>query len=368
MWRIATHPCGGVGVNALDAGEMAIALDHLCESVRAADRVVAVGARTQWEVGGAIASGATEVRAPSGVFEYDPRDLTVTVAAGTPVRELAAVLAEHGQECPLDPRDPSATVGGVLATGLSGPRRLRHGPLRDRVLEVRFVTADGRLVKVGGPTVKNVTGFDLPRLLVGSLGTVGVITQVTLRCQPLPSAARWSTSPLAPAEVRRRLFQPSCIAWDGSTCAVLLEGVPDDLETAQRAIDAAPVDIAPEYPDGLHRGRVSVRPGATLALGERLDGIIGLRWLAEVGVGTVHVAADTEASLNEARNAAGSFGGWLLREAGAPGLDGFGIRSPNAALLERIRAAFDPSGKLGRGRFDGLCNPHPALQGEVSHA
>ncbi len=91
--------------------------------------------------------------------------------------------------CALDPRDPAATIGGILACGLSGWRRLRHGPLRDHVLEVRFVTAQGRLVKAGGPTVKNVTGYDLPRLLVGSFGTLGVLAQVTLRCRPRPAAA-----------------------------------------------------------------------------------------------------------------------------------------------------------------------------------
>jgi hypothetical protein len=129
-------------------------LDALCATVREATSVVAVGARTQWEVGGRSDPAATEVCAPSGVVSYDPRELTVTVAAGTTVAELDAALAAQGQECPLDPRTPDATVGGVLAAGLSGARRLRNGPIRDRVLEVRFVTADGRVVKGGGPTVK----------------------------------------------------------------------------------------------------------------------------------------------------------------------------------------------------------------------
>src|SRR5262249_53954994 len=133
----------------------------------------------------------TIVRAATGIVDYDPADLTVTLGAGTTCEELATVLHAHGQECPLDPRDPHATIGGVLACGLSGPRRLRHGPLRDRLLEVRFVAADGRLVKGGGPTVKNVSGFDIPRLLVGSLGTIGVLVQVTLRCQPAPASASW---------------------------------------------------------------------------------------------------------------------------------------------------------------------------------
>src|SRR5207247_224877 len=99
------------------------------------------GASTHWEVGNPPGNGV-EVRAPAGVIAYDPAELTITVGAGTTVGDLTSVLAEAGQECPLDPRSVAATVGGTIATGLSGPRRLRHGPLRDRVLEVRLVAAD----------------------------------------------------------------------------------------------------------------------------------------------------------------------------------------------------------------------------------
>ncbi len=333
-------------------------VDDLCTTLREASTVHAVGARTHWDVGGAPAPAAVEVRAPSGVVAYDPRDLTVSVAAGTTARELATALAEHGQECVLDPRDTDATVGGLLATGLSGPRRLRWGPLRDRVLEVRFVTADGRVVKGGGPTVKNVTGFDLPRLLVGSLGTIGVLTQVILRCQPLPAASEWAVTALDPQEVRRRAYRPSCITWDGTTTHVLVEGVPGDLHAEQGAVAAAPVERAPEWPQGPHRGRASVAPGRVRDLGRALDAT-GVRWLAEVGVGTVHVAADDETGLAAARAAAEACGGWLLREQGAPGLDGFGTAAPNQAILARVRDAFDPERKLGRGRW-GTLVPDPA--------
>ena len=164
-------------------------VDELARTIRAADAVSVLGAGTHREVGGMPLPDATEVRVPAAIVSYEPADMTVTVLGGTPVGVLDAALAERGQECPLDPRDASATVGGVLACGLSGPRRLRLGPLRDRVLEVRFITADGRVVRGGGPTVKNVTGYDLPRLLVGSFGTLGVIVQVTLRTQPRPGCS-----------------------------------------------------------------------------------------------------------------------------------------------------------------------------------
>jgi len=341
-------------------------LTELRATVRDADAVVAVGGRTQWEVGGAVAADAVEVRAPAGVIRYEPADLTITVGAGTRVADLDAVLAEHGQECPLDPRDADATVGGVLSAGLSGLRRLRHGPVRDRVLEVRVVTADGRVVKGGGPTVKNVSGYDLPRLLVGSLGTIGVLAQVTLRAQPRPATSTWATTRDSPSDVRARLFRPSCIAWDGSRTCVLLEGHPADVDAQLRAAGLTPVDEQPALPDGPHRGRISIPPGGVAALGPELD-VAGVRWLAEVGVGTVHVAAEDEAALAAARRCAAGAGGWLLREAGAPGLDPFGLPFPNGALLTRIKRAFDPTGKLGPGRLP-IAGPYsrPPLEVERS--
>src|SRR5260221_14509089 len=116
------------------------AIDELAETVRAADAVGAVGGRTQWEVGNPPRAEAVEVHAPAGIITYEPADLTVTVGAGTTEAELAEVLGEHAQECALDPRSDRATVGGMLATGLWGYRRLRHRPLRPRALALRFVT------------------------------------------------------------------------------------------------------------------------------------------------------------------------------------------------------------------------------------
>ncbi|MEX1007542.1 MAG: FAD-binding protein [Acidimicrobiia bacterium] len=351
-------------------------LTSLTTAVRDADDVVAVGGRTHWEVGGTPSAHAVEVRAPSGVIVYEPADLTVTVAAGTPVHELSAVLGEASQECALDPRSSDATVGGVLAVGLSGHRRLRYGPLRDRVLEVRFVTPDGRLVKGGGPTVKNVSGFDIPRLLVGSFGTIGVLVQVILRCQPQPEVAEWSTTHDDPFEVRRRTYRPSCIAWDGERTHLLAEGVAADVERERSAAGTEPVSRsgtepvsgAPPWPEGPHRGRVSIAPASLRELAPALRDT-GVRWLAEIGVGTIHIATDAEEGLAAARAAAEEHGGWLLREAGAPDLDGFGRALPNLALMRRIRAAFDPTGKLGRGRLQLEPEPHPPVdvEGETSH-
>jgi len=333
--------------------EHARAVDELAATVAAADAVAPCGAGTHWEVGGPPPAGV-RVHAPSGVLAYDPHELTVTLGAGTPAADLARVLAAAGQECPLDPRDSRATVGGIVAAGLSGHRRLRYGPLRDHVLEVHFVTADGRVVKGGGKTVKNVSGYDLPRLLVGSLGTIGVLTEMTLRCRPVAPIASWFVTDRPPDAVRAALFRPSAVLWDGTTTTVLLEGHPDDVDTeraAARLDGRRPASAALPWPAGPHRGRVSVRPGSLPELATRFGRIEGLRWLAEVGVGTVHVGCDEPATLGAARAAADDVGGWLLREAGAPELDGFGGPLPNAALMARIRYAFDPTGKLSPGRL-----------------
>jgi glycolate oxidase FAD binding subunit len=325
------------------------ALSDLRDAVLGAPAVRVAGAGTHADVGDPVAGATVVVRAPAGILAYEPADMTVTVLAGTPVAELSAALAERGQECPLDPRDGTATIGGVLACGLSGPRRLRVGPVRDRVLEVHVVTGDGRIVRGGGPTVKNVTGYDLPRLMVGALGTLGVIGQVTLRTQPVPPASQWATSPEPPSSLRARLFRPSCLAWDGTTTHVLLVGHRNDLDAEVAAAALTPA-AEPAWPAGLHRGRVSVAPGTLPALAERL-GYLDCSRLAEGGVGTVHVAATSEAGLASARAAAVAEGGWLLRESGAPGLSGFGAALPAPEVQARLKTAFDPDGRLNPGRI-----------------
>lgn len=326
-------------------------LEALRDAVAGATAVTPVGGRTHWEVGGPPPRGCVEVHAPAGIVAYDPAELTVTVGAGTTVEELQSVLGEAGQECVLDPSDVRATVGGTIASGLSGHRRLRYGPVRDRVLEVRLVTADGRLVKGGGPTVKNVSGYDLPRLLVGSLGTIAVITRVTLRCQPRPQQSLWARAAGDPVAVRRRCLRPSCIAWDGRTATVLVEGHPDDVTAELAAGELTPVDGPPPRPAGAHRGRISVRPRHLRRLAEELDATGVVRWSGEIGVGTVHIATDDAEALARARRAAHAAGGWMLREAGGGGLDGFGCGLPNQAIMNRLKAAFDPGAKLSPGRL-----------------
>ncbi len=125
----------------------------------------------------------------SDVVEYEPADLTVTVQAGKTLADFQAHLAQNDQWLPLDPPSPAeATIGGLLATNASGPSRHAYGTARDLVLGMRIVQADGRIIKAGGRVVKNVAGYDLSRLLIGSQGTLGVIVEATFKLTPLPRA------------------------------------------------------------------------------------------------------------------------------------------------------------------------------------
>lgn len=126
----------------------------------------------------------------TGVLEYEPGEFTFTALAGTPVAVVQNVLAEHGQYLPFDPplASQGATLGGVVAAGTSGPGRLRYGGVRDFIIGVRFVDGQGDLVRGGGKVVKNAAGFDLSKLMVGSLGRLGVLAELTFKVFPQPAA------------------------------------------------------------------------------------------------------------------------------------------------------------------------------------
>ncbi len=263
--------------------------------------------------GGAVA-GVRCVRAPGGIGWLQPDEMTVECGAGTPVADLAAALAEHGQFVALP---AGGSVGGALAVGRSGIRRLGDGPVRDTLLQARYIGADGEVVKAGGPTVKNVSGFDVCRLLVGSQGALGFLGEVILRTRPLPMASRWFVAPGAdPFALLAALYRPTSVLWDGTTTWVLLEGHPGDLDAAAVEHELDPVEGPPPLPDG---GRWSLPPGELRDLHRRSTGA----FVAEVGVGVVHhTAAPPPRPI-------------------APEL---------AALQQRVKTALDPNGRLNPGR------------------
>ena len=137
----------------------------------------------------------------STVIDYQPTDMTITVGAGLSVAQLQAILGENGQWLPLDPPCPErATVGGVIAANLNGPSRFSQGTVRDFLIGIKVVRADGTLIKGGGQVVKNVAGYDLPKLYCGSFGTLGVIVEATFMIRPRPEAQTTLAVPFPSAE------------------------------------------------------------------------------------------------------------------------------------------------------------------------
>ena len=144
-------------------------------------------------MGGPIAAADTTICSSklTRVLQYEPRDLTISVEAGISYRELSHVLAEHRQMIALDPPFlENATIGGIIATNSSGPRRRLYGTARDMVIGMTFATLEGKLIKTGGMVVKNVAGLDMGKLMIGSFGTLAVIAVVNFRLHPMPAATR----------------------------------------------------------------------------------------------------------------------------------------------------------------------------------
>jgi glycolate oxidase FAD binding subunit len=295
-------------------------LEALAEEVGAEGPIVAVGGRTQFDVGGPVDPGAREVHVPGGVVEHVPAEMTVRVRAGTTIAELDDALGQAGQ-CVALPSWHNATVGGVVAVGHSGGRRLGWGPVRDAVLEVRYVSAEGKLVKGGGPTVKNVSGYDLPRLFVGSLGTLGVMAEFVLRTRPVPASEQWFVAPEGtdPFALLQRLYRPTAIVWDGTGTWVLLDGHPDDVAEQARVNGLKESDQS-ALPGRRPMHRWSLPPASLRELPNDGQGA----FVAEIGVGVVH------------------------RDVPQP------VRPVDpavAALRARVKAAFDPTGRLAPGRI-----------------
>lgn len=180
------------------------------EALAGRGRVLARGRGTKLDWG-APAEGVERVvdtRGLDRVVRHDPADLTATVQAGAPLAELQAELGRSGQWLALDPplhdhTGRPATVGGVIAAADHGPRRLAHGAPRDQVIGATFVLADGTVARTGGNVIKNVAGYDLAKLLCGSLGTLALIVDVTVRLQPLPEASATVGVHTTPAQAHR---------------------------------------------------------------------------------------------------------------------------------------------------------------------
>ena len=237
-------------------------IDEVQTVVRASTRLAIRGGGTKSALS-TPANGATvvDLASLSGIVEYNPGEYTFTALAGTRVSEIQAALAEHGQYLPFDPPlvERGATLGGTVASGLSGPGRYRYGGVRDFILGVRFVDGRGEIVRGGGKVVKNSAGFDIPKLMVGSLGSLGVLVELTFK-----------VFPRSPAHVTIRA--------EYKTLADALDSF-YRLYTARIEIDS--LDLVPR-PDSVELlVRLAGLPEALPARAERIRNLVGGEVLAE---------------------------------------------------------------------------------------
>ncbi|HEX7088952.1 MAG TPA: FAD-binding oxidoreductase [Longimicrobiales bacterium] len=343
------------------------------------------------------------------VEAHEPEDLTAVVGAGLTLGELEARLTRHGQWLPLDPpRGGAGTVGAAVSLAEAGPLRLAHGTPRDHVLGLTLVTGDGRVLELGGRVVKNVAGFDLVKLTIGSRGTLGLVCRVAVRLRPLPERDATLVVPAAGAEaaldavaaVRGARVEPAALELV-SPPAAELAGVPPGawavvvrLQGNAEAVADAEARVGRAVGGGVDALGVDPARALWAALGEREAGAAlvarladwpsaladtvaavlelpgaAVAWplLAHAGSGIVRAAVSADAysdaaaetwaaALSRARTRLEARGGTLLgarlpAAVVAAGLDPFGDPGPALRLMQGLRKQFDPAGILAVGRF-----------------
>ncbi len=378
------------------------AVEAVAGSARDGKALAFVGGGTDLELGAAPKRLDAVVRTGrlARIVEHAPSDQIVIVEAGLTLGELQGALASHRQRLALDPPLPERkTLGGIVAANAYGPRRARFGSVRDLLIGVSFVRADGTLARGGGKVVKNVAGFDLPKLMVGSLGTLGLIATATFRLHPLteeevtlllPGRAAGDVRALV-AAIRKAQLEPTSVvaAWRESDLfdvAVRFEGfragVSEQRERLAGLVLAGGASDAHDEPsarafwsrhDGLRtepalRARLTAMPASIESVAkEVLPRLLGgldtpsFLWYATLGVGFLAgTPADAGASadaIQSARQRLSGFGGSLTLEA-APAairerLDVWGPAPPSLSLMQSVKNRFDPEARLAPGRFVG---------------
>lgn len=302
--------------------------------------------------GGTNAEIALSTRNLAGVVDYQPDDLTVVVGAGTRVSDLEELLAVRGHTAVLPENAGERTVGGVVASGASGYRRLKYGPTRDRVLEVELATGYGEVARGGGRLVKNVTGYDLPRLVTGSLGSLGIIASVCLKLWPEPSIRRTVMVDDAAGAIDM-LYKPVAILETHAGSCVYLEGH-EATVTKQSEVLAGDTVEGFGWPelDAAPVG-VSVRvPARSLTEGIGIIGVLDpLSFVAQHGVGIIDVGISQLdlPAIERVRGWAEEVGGSLIVDAaGLTAQQRWGTPPTTVSIQRRMKTLFDPAG---------VCNP-----------
>ena len=343
---------------------------ELCERVRDhAERKAALrirgGGSKDFYGDGAREGEVVEMGVCSGIVAYEPRELVVTVRAGTPVEEVEQALDREGQMLPFEPPrfGRSATIGGTVACGLSGPRRPYAGAVRDYVLGMRIVNGKGEDLSFGGRVIKNVAGYDVSRLMAGALGTLGILTEMSFKVLPRPGAEATLAFELDEAEAIRRANawagQPlplSATAWEAGTLRVRLSGSAPAVDAARDKMGGEADPEGARYWEELreHRSaffageaplwRISV-PQTTPPLFEGHAQVVdwggGIRWLRG--------PHDSFSIRSEAERRSGHA---TLFRGGERSAGIFHPLQPAIARIHRrLKAAFDPAGILNPGRL-----------------
>ncbi len=348
------------------------------------------GTRQSWGCPPAAVDLVLDVSRLDGVLTHAAGDLVVTVSAGLPFATLQEALAPHWQRLALDPVVAGGTIGGTIATATSGPLRYRYGSVRDLLIGITVVRADGTVTHAGGTVVKNVAGYDLGKIYTGSLGTLGIVTEAVFRLHPLPEAARWVTvttadsqrAAAAVAAVRSSQNDPVALEVDRQapgepvTVGVALEGVDEGIgarcdEVCRLLGDAAGerasvADSPPAWWGVLPHDAVT-GPGVMLthepaAFGAVLAAAPGaVRGSAGAGVLAVGLDDGFDSGrvaddLDALRALAGRYGGSAVLRCATPDVkqacDVWGP-VPALPLMRRVKDEFDPGHRLAPGRFVG---------------
>jgi glycolate oxidase FAD binding subunit len=341
----------------------------LCERVGAAaargEKLRIRGAGTKDFYGNEIAGTPVDMSAYSGIVAYEPKELVLSVRAGTPLAEVEAALAQERQMLAFEPPHFSegATIGGTVAAGMSGPRRAFAGAVRDFVLGTRIVNGKGEDLSFGGRVIKNVAGYDVSRLMAGALGTLGIITEISFKVLPRPPAETTLLFELdeasAIAQCNRWSAQPlplSATAWQSGTLRVRLSGAESAVRAAMQRMggeDAGPSDAywtdLREHRLDFFRGGDALWRMSVAQTAEPFD--VGASQFIEWGGGLRWVRGNVDALT--VRTAAERAGGHAtLFRGGDKSVGAFHPLQP--ALLKihrRLKAAFDPAGIFNPGRF-----------------
>lgn len=364
--------------------------DELCEAIAAGGPLMLRSGGSKDAIGAPAPDAAiVDMRGFAGVVDYDPPELVLTVRAGTPLGEVQALVAREGQMLAFDPFDHAAllggapgqaTIGGVIAAGVSGPARLSRGAARDHLLGFEGVSGRGEAFVAGAKVVKNVTGYDLSKLLTGSWGRLAAITELTLKVLPAPRdqrtmVLRGLSAQDAVAAMARALGSAAEVtaaahlpAWRGDALTALrLDGFPSSIdartETLARlldqleTLDAAAGDelwTAVRHAAPLPADKPLWRAIIPAAKTPAFVAATGGDWLFDWAGGLVWLASDADPQA--IRQAARELGGHaaLVRadaamRAAVPALHP--QPAPLAALEARVRRAFDPNGVFETGRF-----------------